>query len=124
VEIEEARGSLDVDTSNGPVTITADEASVAARASNGYVQFAGSLAPGDHRFETSNGTVTLELPATATASFHLSARTSGGGVLSEFALVPVPPANATDVDATAGADPRASITIVTSNGDVKIRKKG
>ncbi len=120
IRIEGARGSVDVETSNGPITIDASDAVVTARTTNAYVTFAGSLAAGDHRLETSNGTVTLNLPPAA--SFHLSAKTSGGGVLSQFPLTPTPPANATAVDATAGDDPRAALTIVTSNGDVKLQK--
>jgi len=120
IRIEGARGSIDVETSNGPITIDAEDAVVTARTTDAYVTFAGSLAAGDHRLETSNGTVTLDLPPAA--SFHLSAKTSGGGVLSQFPLTPTPPANATAVDATAGEDPRAALTIVTSNGDVKLQK--
>ena len=120
IRIEGARGSIDVETSNGPITIDAKDAVVTARTTGAYVTFGGSLAAGDHGLETSNGTVTLNLPPAA--SFHLSAKTSGGGVLSQFPLTPTPPANATSVDATAGDDPRAALTIVTSNGDVKIQK--
>jgi len=83
IEVEAGRGKLELRTSNGAIEVDADEAVVDAETSNGNVSFAGTLASGSHKLETSNGAIELRLPASA--AFQFEARTSNGSVTNRFA---------------------------------------
>ena len=83
IEVEGGRGKLELRTSNGAIEVAADEAVVDAETSNGNVSFAGTLARGGHKLETSNGAIELRLPASA--AFQFEARTSNGSVTNHFA---------------------------------------
>ena len=82
IEVDGGRGKLDLQTSNGAIEVDADEATVAAETSNGNISFAGSLARGSHKLETSNGAIDLKLPASA--AFQFEAKTSNGSVTNRF----------------------------------------
>ena len=82
IEVVGGRGKLDLLTSNGAIEVDADDAIVSAETSNGGVSFAGSLARGGHKLETSNGGIELELPTSA--AFQFDARTSNGSVTNRF----------------------------------------
>ncbi len=127
---------LDLDTTNGEITasapsgrvvlrssngsidiLAAKEALVTAQTSNDPITFSGTLGPGGHSFETSNGTIALTLPGDA--AFRFDGRTSNGSVRTEFlALRPTD----TSLSGTTGDDPTPSIAIVarTSNGDLAV----
>jgi hypothetical protein len=82
IEVAGGHGKLDLLTSNGAIEIEAEDATVAAETSNGNVSFAGSLARGGHKLETSNGGIELKLPASA--AFQFDASTSNGSVANRF----------------------------------------
>ena len=84
VDLRGVRGDVSVDTSNGAVTIEAEPVSLDVHTSNGAVSFAGALEPGSHRLDTSNGTLTLRLPADA--SFTIDADTSNATIHSDFTV--------------------------------------
>ena len=78
----EAEGSSTSRPATGPSRSTPTRRLVAAETSNGNVSFAGSLARGSHKLETSNGAIDLKLPASA--AFQFEARTSNGSVTNRF----------------------------------------
>ena len=113
-----ARGTLDLDTSNGAVDVVADDVAIDVETSNGAITFEGRPAAGSHRFETSNGAVTLVLPADA--AFELDAETSNGKVTSDFEGLGEP---ARAVKGRVGEAPGASIRVRTSNGGIGVRQQ-
>lgn len=82
IDVDGGMGELDLQTSNGAIEIDATEATVAAESTNGNVSFAGSLARGSHKLETSNGGIDLKLPAST--PFRFEASTSNGSVTNRF----------------------------------------
>ena len=121
VDLRGVTGLLAVETSNQAVTVEADQASADLRTSNGAVTFTGTLLPGNHRLETSNGAVDLRLPSGS--CFTIDASTSNNVVSSDFEL-----AGTTTKDSlhgTAGtAGPGGTVTIQahTSNGPITIHE--
>ena len=120
VTVASGRGALDLETSNGPIKAEADEASLRASTSNGPVTFKGSFAEGSQSVKTSNGSVTIQLPAQARFSFDAS--TSNGEVTSEFALSKTSAKSKSALSGTVGESPSASISATSSNGSIAFRK--
>jgi RNA polymerase sigma factor (sigma-70 family) len=121
ISVKGGKGSIKVKTSNGPIDVRTDNSSVDARTSNGSVHFAGALASGQHTFHTSNGTVSIVLAPDA--HFRVEARTSHGKITSDFFEVKRSRGRGeTRASAEIGEDPKTSIKIETSNGNVEIRK--
>jgi len=119
VRLTAATGMIDVRSSNAGVTVEATDAVVAVDTSSGAVRFAGSLAPGDSSFVTSNGAVDLVLPTDA--SFALDASTSNGDITVGYPLASSGAASAARVQGTVGSDPAIAITIETSNAGVTVQ---
>jgi DUF4097 and DUF4098 domain-containing protein YvlB len=71
-------GLLDVESSNGRVRIFGTDATVRAVTSNADLTFEGTFSGGAQGLETSNGPITVRLPAGS--SFGLDAQTSNGSV--------------------------------------------
>jgi DUF4097 and DUF4098 domain-containing protein YvlB len=120
IQTEGGAGRLDLKTSNGPITIKATKAVVNARTSNGAVQFAGRLPDGEHLLQTSNGRITLALPADA--EFRIDASTSNGKIKSGFDLDDKEKSNKNHLRGTVGKDPKVAIKLRTSNGSIEIRE--
>lgn len=118
VRVTDTTGTIDVRSSNGRATIEASEAVVVVDTSSGDVGFEGSLAAGDSRFTTSNGTVRVTLPARA--SFALDASTSNGRITVGYPLATSGAASETRLQGRVGDEPAVSIRIETSNGDVTV----
>jgi RNA polymerase sigma factor (sigma-70 family) len=121
IRVKEHTGSLNVHTSNGAIDIRADKASVTAKTSNGTVTFAGTLAAGDHTFQTSNGSITVSFPKDT--SFRIDASTSHGRVSSAF------PVKGGDrekkrnrLQGQVGDNPAFSVKLHTSNGSIHVRE--
>jgi hypothetical protein len=120
VTVVEATGQIDVQTSNGAIEIEAERAAVQARTSNGSIAFAGTLAQGENKFRTSNGSVQLRLPEDSQFKFDCS--TSNARARCEF-----PNAETTKrsskrkLSGRVGDDPQISIVAQSSNGSVTIR---
>jgi DUF4097 and DUF4098 domain-containing protein YvlB len=114
-------GTLKLDTSNGAIDASTTSAvQVAATSANGALRFAGALSPkSTNTLRSSNALVDVTLPADA--SFTVSAATSNGKVTSDF---PIKGDNQTDqqVKGTVGEDPQTTLTLETSNGDIKLHK--
>ncbi len=118
VTINGGSGLLSVETSNGPITIDTETATVSARTSNGPVTFTGSLT-GRNDLRTSNGSLSVTLPATAT--FAVNASTSNGKISSDF---PITSADRGEdyVRGTVGSDPGTTLELETSNGPISLRQ--
>lgn len=130
LSVNNATGRLSLRTSNGPLDIVAYDpgepppadattsASVSAQTSNAGLTFSGSLAPGSHTFETTNGDLTLTLPGDA--AFSIDGRTSNGSVLTEFAELEVTDSALKGRTSLAA---RTSIRADTINGDLAVMKQ-
>jgi DUF4097 and DUF4098 domain-containing protein YvlB len=118
-------GRISAKTSNGGIDITTDKALLDAHTSNGRISYNGSLGAGDHVLSTSNGSVTVKMPADA--SFKLEARTSNGRINTDFtadseASGKKKKPSKTQLSGTFGSRPSsASLDIHTSNGNIEIR---
>src|SRR5262249_22764113 len=117
--VEGGSGNLDLHTSNGRIDVKAAKAKVSAQTSNGSVRFAGGLADGEHSFQTSNGGLTLTLPADS--RFRLDAQTSNGRVSCRFPHKPPQGKAKTRLQATVGEDPAVSLKLRASNGGIEVR---
>ena len=118
IEIDGAANSIDVQTSNGEIQIEATNASVQASTSNGAIDFDGVLRDGEHRFETSNGSIVMTLPAEA--QFRIDADTSNGEVHSDFPVT-VSGSRDDELHGDIGDNPSVAIVAHTSNGSIDLR---
>jgi hypothetical protein len=103
------------------VTVEADQATAGLTTSNAALTFSGTLKPGDHVFETSNGSVDLRFPADA--AFTIDATTSNAEATSEFPVDGT--STKTDLHGTVG--PKASAAAVTirartTNGALSVKR--
>lgn len=121
IEIRDGEGRIDASTSNGEIEIEANDAQVTTSTSNGRIEFTGTLADGNHSFSTSNGAISIVLPANA--SFNIDAATSNGSVSSDFAVTVSGRLEEDELHGSVGDDPRISIDAHTSNGSIDIRRK-
>jgi DUF4097 and DUF4098 domain-containing protein YvlB len=112
---------LDLESTNGAVTIEGTQGVVDARTSNGSIHYIGKLAPGEHSLRTTNGTITLDLPADA--EFRVDARTSNGSVSTSFPLNDGKKPSKNQLQGTVGDHPQAHLDLETSNGKIKIRRE-
>lgn len=120
IDVEGSQGRLNLDTSNGSIDIRSDSAVVAAQTSNGHITFTGALTQGDHSFRSSNGSITLTLPSSA--SFRVTADTSNGRVTSDFAIKRSGGSDEKNLRGTVGENPSISVEAHTSNSNIEIRQ--
>lgn len=111
-------GILDIETSNSRVTIRGTGATVRASTSNGDLSFEGTFSDGAQQLETSNGPITVSLPASA--SFELDARTSNADVRVEgFSITTSGAASGSTLQGRVGTG-GPSITLRTSNAPIVV----
>lgn len=120
INVMGGQGSHNLSTSNGAIQIEAQSAQVNARTSNGSISFAGELIDGDHRFETSNGSVDISLPGDS--QFELDAHTSNGRVTSDFAVLSNRSSDDNELIGTVGDNPAVFIRVQSSNGSIRLVK--
>ena len=124
VHVDGARGQqVFVRTENGAISVTGEDVALDARTANGAITFSGSLAAvvtgGVHQARTSNGAITVDLPADAT--FLLEATTIAGSVTSTFKVQGADLSARTNLSGAVGANPRATLSLHTNNGNITIR---
>jgi DUF4097 and DUF4098 domain-containing protein YvlB len=122
LEIVEGRGKLKLDTSNGTIKIDAKDATVNARTSNGRIEFAGSLAEGQHKFKTSNGRIEMVLPDDA--SFQFTGSTSNSRVRCDFPHTSRRSHRGRGhLEVTVGGEqePKCQIVATSSNGSISLQ---
>jgi hypothetical protein len=111
-------GLLDVETSNSRLTIYGTDASVRAVTSNGDLTFEGTLSEGIHDMKTSNGPITVRLPAGS--SFELDASTSNAKVtLDGFEIRTTGAVSEDTLQGTVG-EGGPSVTLRTGNGAIVV----
>lgn len=122
VDVEVAapeKAQLELETSNGSITLSDIDGSVSAKTSNGGITFAGSLEPeSQNSLRTSNGDVDVTL--VNTRGVKLDAETGNGKISSEL---PITITGRSDNDQLTGVigDGSGSLTIRTRNGDISIK---
>jgi hypothetical protein len=120
ITVQGATGPMGLTTNNGGIEVDAENAVVTARTSNGKIRFSGTLADGEQSFKSSNGGITLTLPAGA--RFQLDAKTSNGRISSAFAVQSSGGSKKNHLRGTVGDDPATSIKLDTSNANIDLRK--
>jgi hypothetical protein len=118
IQVQGTTGTLNLSTSNSPVEITGQDATITAESTNGTISFRGSLREAVHTLMTRNGRIKLELPASAT--FHLDAATTSGKIDCAFKLKPTKKTKDRELIGTVGDDPKTSLKLRTSNGNISI----
>jgi ribosomal protein S11 len=119
VSVNGPTGELVVRTSNGALDINnARDVSVTAETSNAPLTFSGSLAPGAHTLETSNGPVSLTLPGDA--AFTVAGTTSNGSVRTDFPRLVI---EDTSIRGTTGISSVTVVHVTTSNGDLSVMQQ-
>lgn len=119
ITVTGARGPLALTSSNGGIRIDATDAAIKAATSNGEIAFNGSLAAGQHSFETSNAAISLRLGADAT--FGLDLKTSNAKVRVGYPVTTNGTAEEARLSGRVGDAPTVSISARTSNGGITIQ---
>jgi DUF4097 and DUF4098 domain-containing protein YvlB len=118
ISINNPTGPIEARTSNGPLDmIGATEALVTAQTTNATLTFSGSLEPGEHRFQTSDGDLTLSLPGDA--AFSIEGSTSNGNVYTDFDPEDLTITNTT-ISGRTSFRRGANIEATTTNGDLRV----
>ncbi|MBM3314659.1 DUF4097 domain-containing protein [candidate division WOR-3 bacterium] len=122
VTADGTEGDLHVTTTNGDVTLRVHRGSAAISTTNGDVECDLSLLEPTGRLtiNTTNGTVTVLLPADVSAS--VEATTTNGDVLVSGFQFQYEEQTATHIKGRIGSG-AATVTIETTNGDVSIRPR-
>jgi hypothetical protein len=125
ISVQGGIGKISAKSSNGGIDIASDSALLDAHTSNGRISYTGKLGAGDHVLSTSNGSVTVKMPADA--AFKLEARTSNGKITTDFTNESGAPgkkkkSTKSQLSGTFGArQSSASLDVHTSNGSIEIR---
>jgi len=121
VHVQGPRGAVRASCTNGSVEIEGAQAAVEASATNGRVLARFRQVPdaGTTRLSTTNGAVTLRLPAGASGRFE--ARTVNGSIRSDFPLESQGSWPMRRLEGRLG-DSRARFELHTVNGPVRIQK--
>ncbi len=121
VSVEGLEGRLEASTVNGGVEIADAAGEVHATTVNGSIraQYDAADPDGQHRFETTNGSVTVTLPDDVTGRFE--AHTVNGSISTDFPLTVEGRMFKKRLEGRLG-DGRGSYRISTVNGAVRIRK--
>ncbi len=127
ISVEGGVGKLNAKSSNGAIDIASDDAVLDAHTTNGRIGFRGKLIAGDHVLSTSNGSIVVKLPDGA--AFKLEARTSNGRITTDFAGESEPSAKKkkstkSQLSGTFGArQTSAFLNLHTSNGNIEIKRQ-
>jgi Toastrack DUF4097 len=123
VRIEGAAGLVRAASTNGGVEVQDAAGTVEASTTNGGVQvgFRSSPAAGQSRISSTNGSVTLELPADASGAFEAS--TVNGGIRTDFPLEVSGGIGGRRLHGRLG-EGRARFELRTVNGAVRIIRQG
>jgi hypothetical protein len=118
--VKGGRGALDLSTINGPIDVQAARARITARTTNAAIGFRGTLADGRHSFETTNGDITITLPAGA--QFELDASAPRGRIGCAFHLdQPDQPGDC--LRGATGRSPETLLRLRSSAAAISVRKQ-
>jgi len=116
IDLERISGAVRADTSNGDIELVAIDGEVTAGTSNGAIHYEGAPVGTANSLRTSNGAITVRVPADASIDFEADAKE--GSIRSSLPLV-----GSTQGDHwEAALNPPASTTMSlrTSNGAIRI----
>lgn len=119
IDVADSTGDLDLHTSGGGIRIQNDDGRVDAHTSGGNIR-AQLRSNRGISLGTSGGGITLLLPPGARGS--IDARTSGGGISSDFPITTVDVSSGDHVQGTIGGG-GAPITLHTSGGSIHIERE-
>lgn len=124
IAVTGATGPIQVETTNGELQLLAVSGDVTGTTTNGSVKAEiGSLATnGSVELETTNGNVTVFLPASVRAS--VTASTTNGKVMSSFPLTLSGAMSSKSIQGTIGGGKGAALAFTTTNGNVQVLKIG
>jgi hypothetical protein len=122
VELTGTTGTADISTTNGKLNVRVHSGAIAGTTTNGTVDcdFAALGPTEDAELETTNGAVTLLLPADVSAVIDAT-NTNGTITIYDFTVV-YEVQTATHVRGRIGSG-ASSITITTTNGDITVRRR-
>jgi len=116
IDLEGIVGSVRADTSNGSIDLEKIDGEVNADTSNGSIRYEGTPVGEDNTLHTSNGSITVRIPADASVSFEVDAK--DGGIRSSLPLVGDTKGDHWDVVLTPPV--KAAMSLRTSNGTIRI----
>lgn len=118
IEVEELRGRVDASTVNGDIEAASSGGPVRARTVNGSIRARGQVATDGIEYETVNGSIEIELPASVNADVYL--RTTNGRVTSDFPITFTGTINPRHIEAKLG-DGGPALRARTVNGGIRLR---
>lgn len=121
VEVAETRGTVVASTTNGNVRVRTASGGVRASTTNGGIDVRMDAPPteGDMSFRTTNGSITLTVPASFNAEIAMS--TTNGSLNTDFPLTVQGQINRRNLQATLGSGGR-KVELRTTNGNVSLRR--
>lgn len=120
IDVAEVRGWVEANTVNGSIVAASRENSVKARTVNGSITARGTLPRDGLDYQTVNGSIEIELPASANADVSL--RTTNGRVTSDFPITFTGDINPRRIEAKLG-DGGPELRARTVNGQIRLRKQ-
>lgn len=122
IKVSNVAGEIELDTTNGRIEVANCSGSVEASTTNGAigVELLSAKSGKDMRFETTNGRISLALPATLAAD--IDASTTNGSVHSDLPLSTTRVSRTTIKGTLNGGGPK--IRLRTTNGGIDIRAVG
>jgi rhodanese-related sulfurtransferase/DUF4097 and DUF4098 domain-containing protein YvlB len=120
IRVKGARGAVSLTTGFGQIDAEVVEATVNASSKSGDVIVRGTLTTGEHSLHSDFGAITLVLPADS--QFKLDAETKFGTVDTAFAVKPVHQNTDKRVQGNVGDQPRVTLKLTTSSGDIRVRR--
>lgn len=119
IKVDQAKGTLQLKSSNGDVIMNhIEQGIVSVQTSNSRIKFTGHLAPGSHEFESSNGSITLQLPPDS--SFTIDAKTTNSKAVTTFDMKKTGKERSSSLNGTVGKDPKVKLKLRTSNSPIQI----
>ena len=116
ISLERISGAVRADTSNGDIEITTIDGEVNADTSNGSIHYEGVPIGQNNDLRTSNGAITVRVPAEASINFEVDAKE--GAIRSSLPLTG--DTQGDHWEAALNPPTTASLSLRTSNGAVRI----
>ncbi len=116
VNLERISGTVRADTSNGDIELEAIQGAVDADTSNGSIHYEGVPVGTNNTLRTSNGSITVRIPAEASVSFEVEAK--DGSIRSSLPLTGDTQGDHWEAELNPPAT--AAMSLRTSNGTIRI----
>ncbi len=121
MRVAHVRGPVRCSTAAGDVTVSHVGGDVEIDTAAGDIRLAARPSPGARwKIDTAAGDIHLGVPADAAFRFH--ACTAAGDIRSELPLTLAGEISSSNVEATIGNEPTASVEVSTSAGDIRVER--